>query len=83
MLLIFFRILKLLLALILLLVGIAGIILPIVNGTFFLILAFILISFESKYVKHKLHALTKKNKTIHALHLYLEKIMIKLFRIKD
>ncbi len=80
---ILFRILKLLLAFLLFLVGLAGIVLPILNGTIFIILALILVSFESKYVKKQFHALTKKNATIHKWHLYLEDIMKKLFGIKD
>jgi uncharacterized membrane protein YbaN (DUF454 family) len=60
-------------------VGIAGVILPILNGTFFLILGLILISFESKYVEKKLHALTSKTALTHKLHLYLENILRKYF----
>lgn len=59
--------------------GVAGVILPILNGTFFLILGLILISFESKYVEEKLHAVTKKNATIHKWHLYLENVLRKYF----
>ena len=79
---IIYRILKLLLAGLFLLLGIAGAILPIVNGTIFIIIALILISFESKYVEKKLHFFTKKNALIHKWHLYLEKFMKKLFRIQ-
>lgn len=60
-------------------VGVAGVILPILNGTFFLILGLILISFESKYVEKKLHALTSKNYVIHTWHLKLEGFLRKYF----
>ncbi len=60
-------------------VGVAGVILPILNGTFFLVLGLILISFESKYVEQKLHALTSKNKVIHSWHLKLEGFLRKYF----
>ncbi len=59
--------------------GVAGVILPILNGTFFLILGLILISFESKYVEKKLHALTSKSKVIHTWHLKLEAFLKKYF----
>ncbi len=80
---ILYRVLKLLLAFCLLLLGIAGAVLPILNGTIFIILALIIISFESTYVKHKLHFFTKKNAMLHKLHLYLENFLKKIFRIKD
>ena len=60
-------------------VGIAGVVLPILNGTFFLILGLVLISFESKYVEKKLHRITSKNKVIHEWHLLLEKWLRKYF----
>lgn len=63
-------------------VGIAGLILPIINGTFFLILGLILISFESHYVKKKLYALTSKTKWTLSWHMYLEKMLMKIFKHK-
>ena len=63
--------------------GVAGVILPIVNGTFFLIIGLVLISFESNYVKKKLHILTSKNKVIHKWHLYLEGVLRKYFVRKE
>ena len=67
---------------ILFLFGFAGVILPIVNGTFFLLLALVLLSFESPYVKIKLHALTNKNKTAQKWHLYIEEKLKKILKIK-
>ena len=65
---------------ILVLVGIAGLILPILNGTVFLIVGLIIISFESPTVEEKLFKLTQKNKTIHHLYLKLEKNLRKFFK---
>jgi uncharacterized membrane protein YbaN (DUF454 family) len=79
---IFLRLLKLLAITLLFLVGLAGIVLPILNGTLFLLLALILVSSESPYVKKKLHELTDKNDTAHRWHLYLEILVKKVFRTK-
>ena len=62
------------------LIGIAGLVLPILNGVLFLIIGLIILSFESEKLEHKLFSLTKKNTTIHSWHLKLEKILRKLFR---
>ncbi len=62
------------------LIGIAGLVLPILNGVLFLIIGLIILSFESEKLEHKLLAITKKNNTIHSWHLKLEKILRKLFR---
>lgn len=63
----------------LILVGIAGLILPILNGTIFLIVGFILISFESPYVERKLQELTSKNKLLHKYYLKLDGFLRKHF----
>lgn len=60
-------------------VGIAGVVLPILNGTFFLILGLVLISFESKYVEKRLHQLTGKSEVIHKWHVLLEDWLRKYF----
>jgi uncharacterized membrane protein YbaN (DUF454 family) len=67
---------------ILFLLGITGVILPILNGTFFLMIALVLLSFESPYVKKKLHVLTNKNTTAHKWHLYIEEKLKRLLKIK-
>ncbi len=63
----------------LLIAGLVGLVLPVLNGIIFLIIGGILISFESPYVEKKLIALTKKNKKVHALHLMLEKKLRSFF----
>ncbi len=79
---IFVRLLKLLVITVLFLLGLAGVILPIVNGTLFLLLALILVSSESPYVKKRLHELTNKNATAHKWHIYLETLVQKVFKTK-
>ncbi len=74
------KILHIILGILLLTLGVAGLVLPIINGTILLIIGFILISFESPYVEKKLATLTQKNKFIHSLHLKLESILRKFFR---
>lgn len=63
-----------------LIIGIAGLALPILSGTLFLILGCIVISFESPYVERKLLFLVQKNKTANFWFIKLEKLMRKLFR---
>lgn len=60
--------------------GIIGLVLPFINGTLFLIIGLILLSFESKYVEKKLHYYTDKNTTLKKWHLYFERKLRKLFR---
>lgn len=76
------RLLKWLVISVLLLMGIVGVILPILNGTFFLLLALILLSFESLYIKKNLHALTSKNAKVHTWHLYIENKLKKFLKIQ-
>ncbi len=64
------------------LLGIAGAVLPILNGTIFLMIALVLLSFESMYVKRKLHAFTSKNATANKWHLYVEAKLKKFLKIK-
>lgn len=73
------KILHILLGLTLLILGLAGLVLPILNGTIFLIVGFILISFESPYVEKKLQNFASKNKTIHSIYLKLDVILRKIF----
>lgn len=62
------------------LIGIAGLVLPVLNGTIFLIVGLIIISFESPLVEERLLKLTQKNKTVHHLYLKLEKVLRKFFK---
>ena len=76
----FRKIMHLSIGFLIILLGIAGLVLPILNGTLLLIIGFIIVSFESPYVEKKLFILTQKNKTIHLLYLRLEKVLRKFFR---
>jgi len=62
------------------LIGIIGVVLPIVNGTLFLIVGLIILSFESDRLEKKLLSLTKRNNTLHSWHIKLEKILRKIFK---
>lgn len=73
------KILYLSLGSLLIMIGVAGLVLPIINGTVLLIVGFIILSFESVYVERNLHAVTKKNHKVHQLHLFLEKKIRSLF----
>ena len=64
----------------LLMIGVAGLVLPILNGTVFLLLGFILLSFEIPYVEERLESITQKNNTLHHFYKKLQKWMKKLFR---
>lgn len=55
------KIIHLILAFILISLGLAGLILPILNGTILLLLGFILLSFESTYVEQHLSRIAHKN----------------------
>ena len=58
------KILHIGLAIILIAIGIAGLVLPILDGVIFLLLGFILLSFESTYIEEHLNRIAKKNKRI-------------------
>ena len=73
------KILHIVLGTFIIILGLAGLVLPILNGVVFLIIGFIIISFESKYVEKKLRNLAKKNTTLHALYRKLEGMIRKLF----
>lgn len=49
-------------------IGILGIVLPVIHGTFFLILGLILISFETPNFEAFLSRLAKKNATIDSIY---------------
>lgn len=73
------KILHITLGVTVIILGLAGLVLPILNGIVLLIIGFIIISFESEYVDKKLHHLTKKNMTIHSLYHKLEGALRKFF----
>ena len=69
------------LAAILIIIGLLGLVLPIINGTVLLITGLIILSFEYPYIERKLFTITQRNKTIHVLYIKLEKMMRKIFRM--
>jgi uncharacterized membrane protein YbaN (DUF454 family) len=64
----------------LLLIGVAGLVLPILNGIVFLLLGLILISFESPYIEKILSHYSEKNRHISHTYKKLNVWMRKLFR---
>lgn len=74
------KILYLLLGLVLILLGIAGLVLPVINGTILLIIGFIIISFESPTLEKKLYTLTQKNAIIHSLYVKIDKFLRTFFK---
>lgn len=67
------------LALVLIFIGIAGMILPILDGFTFFLLGLILLSFESPYVEAHLHKIAHKNSVIGAWYEKLNTWMRKVF----
>ncbi len=74
------KIFLVLLGICLIIVGIAGVVLPVVNGTFFILLGIILLSFESKYIEERLLRVVEKNKTLHKWHKKIDHVLRKVFR---
>lgn len=68
------------LGLFLILVGIAGLILPILNGLIPLLLGLILLSFESPYIEDRLAKAARKSKLTGDWYEKLDRWMRKLFR---
>lgn len=73
------KILHIALAVILIAIGIAGLILPILDGVIFLLLGFILLSFESPLIEEHLSTIAKKNRYIDAWYEKLNIWMRKFF----
>ncbi len=74
------KFLHIILGIFIVILGVAGLVLPIINGTVLLIVGFILLSFESLFVEKHLNNLTKRNSFIHGIHLKLDVFLRKLFR---
>lgn len=70
----------LLLASTLILVGLLGMILPIVHGTVFLLIGLIIFSFESAYIEKKVLYFVTKNKLIHDLYSRMDITLRKIFK---
>lgn len=68
------------LALLLILLGMAGLILPLLNGILFLLLGFILLSFESPYTEERLTRIAHRYNMTGNLYDKLYAWMKKLFR---
>lgn len=75
------KILHISLGITLILVGLCGLVLPILNGTVFLLLGCILLSFESPYVERHLTRLAHKNTHTGNWYEKLRKLMRKWFRV--
>lgn len=75
------KLLHIVLGLSMITLGVAGLVLPVLNGTLFLLLGLILLSFESTYIEKHLHALARKNKRIDTGYEKLLTFMKKLFGI--
>lgn len=73
------KILHIALAVILIAIGIAGLVLPILDGIIFLLLGFILLSFESPLIEVRLSTIAKKNRYIDAWYEKLNIWMRKFF----
>jgi uncharacterized membrane protein YbaN (DUF454 family) len=69
-----------LLGIFLLLIGVAGLVLPILNGVVFLLLGLILLSFESPYIEQKLAHYSEKNHHTSKIYKKLNTWMRKIFR---
>ncbi|MEN9881158.1 MAG: hypothetical protein RLZZ308_341 [Candidatus Parcubacteria bacterium] len=64
-------------------IGIAGLVLPILNGVIFIVIGLIILSFEIHYIERSLGIITKKNKHIYRWHIFLDKKIRKIFRKID
>ncbi len=57
--------LHILFAVLFIIIGVCGLVLPILNGIIFLLLGFILLSFESAYIHHHLQRIASKNEHVY------------------
>lgn len=69
-----------LIAVLFIIVGICGLVLPILNGIIFLLLGFILLSFESPYIHHHLERIASKNDVINRWYKKLDHWMRAVFK---
>ena len=67
-------------AILFIIIGICGLVLPILNGIIFLLLGFILLSFESPYIHRNLERVASKNETVNAWYKKLDHWMRSVFR---
>jgi uncharacterized membrane protein YbaN (DUF454 family) len=76
------RTVHIMLAFVMLIIGIAGLILPILNGTLFIVIALILLSFEHKKTELFLQRLAGTHPKIEKLYLKLDNTMRKFFGVE-
>jgi uncharacterized membrane protein YbaN (DUF454 family) len=74
------KFLLIVLGLSLILIGMFGLVLPILNGTLFLLVGFILLSFESTKVETMVLSLVDRSVLLKKWHKKLEKILRGLFK---
>lgn len=77
------KIFRITLAVVLLLVGIFGLVLPILNGVIPIVIGLILLSFESKYLEGRLEHFARKNHHVEHWYHRLAKRMRTFFRINS
>ena len=73
------KFLLLTLACALIVIGLLGMVLPIIHGTVFLLLGAIIFSFESVYLEKKILYLVKKNESLHQLYIKIDSTLRRWF----
>lgn len=73
------RIIKILIATVFIFIGVVGVFMPILNGVLFLLLGFILLSFENKYIHSHLEKYASKNEHVNRWYKKLDLFMRKIF----
>lgn len=69
-----------LLGFVLVVIGLIGMILPVIHGTIFFLIGIIIISFESTYIERKLLQAVHKNEKLTQWHKKLDSFLRKFFR---
>jgi uncharacterized membrane protein YbaN (DUF454 family) len=75
------RILVLIVAVLFLILGVAGLVLPFLQGILFLAIGFVLLSMLSPTVQEKIERQTRKYPKVHAIVLKVEKIIRSIWKI--
>lgn len=70
------------LAIVLLIVGVAGLVLPILNGTFFIVVGLILLSFEHKKTEQFLERYASKHKSVEKVYIKMNSALRSFFGIE-
>lgn len=74
------KVIHIVLGLVLVIIGVAGLILPLIHGILFLLVGLILLSFESPYVEQTLSRLAKKNKKLDDWYIRASRYVQKVFK---